>query len=231
MGARSRAEVYGLFAACMPQPGRVRSAAMPVRKRQGMVPDLLVRLPLDGPERDLLYELKTLHFGTSTYPNGSTRCHAVTRRAAGLPQEYAGKARELDRKFCDTAAGEQGPVERRLRSFEPVRGLVFGSWGEASPDVERLLGVLAEVGPRRHWRSMHARCPEEAKGALAWLLRRRWAMVALRENARLKLDRLEFVGVGAVAASQRREAAATAAAARERRRACGPGLQLVRWRP
>ena len=30
---------------------------------------------------------------------------------------------------------------------------------------------------------------EEAKGAFAWLLRRRWGITALRENARLRLDR------------------------------------------
>ena len=34
---------------------------------------------------------------------------------------------------------------------------------------------------------MRARGPDEAKGALAPLLRRRWALTTLRENARLKL--------------------------------------------
>ena len=46
--------------------------------------------------------------------------------------------------------------------------------------------------------------PGRATGGLAWLLRRRWGLTALRENARLKLDRLEYVGRGATAALQRR---------------------------
>ena len=36
------------------------------------------------------------------------------------------------------------------------------------------------------------------------MLRRRWALTALRENARLKLERLEFVGRGTAAAAARR---------------------------
>lgn len=74
MGIRIRTEVYGLFAACMPQQGRTRAAALPVRKRQGLVPDFMITVPLDGPERQLLFELKTLHVGTSTYTGTDRRC-------------------------------------------------------------------------------------------------------------------------------------------------------------
>ena len=220
MGARARVEVYGLFAAHMPQAGRAQAAkALPLRKRQGMVPDFLFTLALDGPERELLFELKTLHYGVSTYNVPPDRCAAVTRRARALPGEYASKARELDAKFCGAQPGVPGPVERKLNTFDPVRGLVFGSWGEGSPDVDRLIGVLADVGATRHWRGMQSSGPDEAKGALAWLLRRRWAMTALRENARLKLDRLEYVGRGAAEAIQRRSGAATAAGSRARQAA------------
>ena len=48
------------------------------------------------------------------------------------------------------------------------------------------------------------------------MLRRRWALTALRENARLKLERLEFVGRGAEAAVTRRVASRTAHEARAR---------------
>ena len=58
--------------------------------------------------------------------------------------------------------------------------------------------------------------PAEAKGSLAWLLRRRWAITALRENARLLLSRLEYVGAGAAEATRRRTAAAESIAARMR---------------
>ena len=79
--------------------------------------------------------------------------------------------------------------------------------------------------------------PAAAQGVLAWMLRRRWGMAALRENARLKLERLEFVGRGAVDAVMRRTAAAMSAAARARSTAVmdsvrGPRIRgLGRWTP
>ena len=39
---------------------------------------------------------------------------------------------------------------------------------------------------------MKAKKREEAKGALVWQLRRRWGMAAIRGNARLILDRMQF---------------------------------------
>ena len=154
-----------------------------------------------GPERRLLFELKTLLYGATTYlPRDEERCRAVLRRAEALPAEYAKKAHKADRTFCATLAGEVGPVEAQLRTFDPVKGLVFGAWGEASPDVHRLLDVAAAVGAARHARGMLVRDPALAKGALAWLLKRRWGLAAVRHAARLTLGRLEHVGSGASAA-------------------------------
>ena len=59
---------------------------------------------------------------------------------------------------------------------------------------------------------MGARESVDAFGTLAWLLRRRWGMTAWRANARLLLDRLEYVGRGAVQANSRRALAAERAA-------------------
>ena len=216
MHVRVRTEVYGLFAALLPAAARHQLDGEPVRKRQGLVPDFLVYASWEGPEQPCLMELKTLHYGRSTYTGDAGRCAAVGRRARALPGEYAGKARGLDRQFCGTVDGEAGPVERHLMSFGVVRGLVFGAWGEASPDTELLLSHVAATGAERHWRSMGCPDPLQARGALAWLLRRRWGMTALRENARLKLERLEFVGRGVAAAVARRAAAASSAAARSR---------------
>ena len=228
-GVKCRTEVFGLFAACIPQAGRRRAASsMPARKRQGLVPDFLFTLALDGPERELLFELKTLHVGPSTYAPALHRCEAVARKARTLPSVYAAKAREVDVRFCHTAPGTVGPVETKLRTYDPVRGLVFGAFGETSPDVERLLSACCQAGATRHWREMRLATPAEARGILAWMLRVRWGMTAVREAARLKLERLEFVGNGAAAASDRRLAAASSAAAAARRSACcfwqGPRL-------
>ena len=96
-----------------------------------------------------------------------------------------------------------------------------------------MLTVLAQISARRHRRAIRARTEEEAIGALAWMMRRRWALTALRENARLKLERLEFVGRGAAAAVDRRQCAAAGATARARRAACafarGPHAAYRQW--
>ena len=226
MHVRHRTEVYGLFAACMPQQSRALAATMPARKRQGLVPDFVFTISLDGPERELLFELKTLHMGVSTYIENNHRCEAVARRARAIPREYSTKAQTVDRRYCNTPVAAVGPVEAKLRTYDPVRGLVFGAWGEASPDVERLLATFAKSGAERHWRDMGATNEQGAIGGLAWLLRRRWAMTALRENARLKLERMEMVGAGAGIAADRRAWAQETALAR--RGACrmwqGPRL-------
>ena len=221
MRIRHKPEVYGLFAACIPQAARAHVDGMPTHKRQGLVPDFFVHVELDGPARPLLLELKTLHYGSSTYAATGARCAAVGRRAARLPQEYAAKARAVDRRYCGTLPGMVGPVERKLLTYEPVRGLVFGAWGEASPVVTRLLSIMAHTGAQRHWRGMRCDDPTQAVGALAWLLRRRWGLTALQEAARLKLHGLEHVGRGAAEAARRRGNAEATHAARTRAHALG----------
>ena len=61
---------------------------------------------------------------------------------------------------------------------------------------------------------------ERARSALVWMLRRRWGLTAVRENARLLLDRLAFVGRGAGCAAARRAAAMGDSQAHARRAAC-----------
>ena len=68
--------------------------------------------------------------------------------------------------------------------------------------VEQLIDALAEAGADVHWRAMKAKKREEAKGALVWQLRRRWGMAAIRGNARLILDRMQFAEYGGRADSQ-----------------------------
>ena len=53
------------------------------------------------------------------------------------------KARRVDRLYCDTEPGEVGHIEAKLLSYERVRGLVLGAFGEASKPVHQLVDVLA----------------------------------------------------------------------------------------
>ena len=152
-----------------------------------------------------------------TYPlNPEPRCGAVSRRAAGLHAEYCDKARATDTRYCGTSLGETGPVLQKLLSYGRVRGLVFGAWGEGTEDLERLLGQMARQGALHKWRQMACIDQDSAVGCLAWLLRRRWGLCALRECARLKLERLAYVGRGAAAAHERRQASMAAHASRAR---------------
>ena len=116
-------------------------------------------------------------------------------------------------------------MEAKLRSYGDLFTLVFGAWGEASADVHALVSALADVGMHRHYKSMRMKGPLEARSVLVWMLRRRWGMTALRENAHLLLARLEYVGRGAMAAAARRDAASGDAAVRARRAACAARLQ------
>jgi hypothetical protein len=222
MGIRARTEVYGLFASALPQQARSTVGTWTVRKRQGLVPDFRIALPAhnETPTQasDELFELKTLHYGSSTYPDAQadTRRGAAKRRADALPAEYAAKARRLDSRFSHTPAGAVGPVERRLLSFGPVRGLVFGHWAEGTAHVDDLLAGCARAGAEMHWRGMRAREPADALGTLTTVLRRRWGLAAWRAAARLLLGRLEYVGHGAIAGHARRHTARDAAALERR---------------
>ena len=100
MGVHANAEVFGLFAPLLPQVARDDFEALPLRKRQGIVPDFLVSCHAAPAAllRATLVELKTLHFGSSTYPATEQRCGAVARRAGTIMAEYLQKARALDQR-------------------------------------------------------------------------------------------------------------------------------------
>lgn len=128
----------------------------------------------------------------------------MASRAAALPGQYAAKAGTLDQHFSGTEGGQVGPVEARLQRFEPVPGLVFGAWGEASPDMEGLFHACVASGAARHWRGMQASNPKAARSGLLCLLRRRWGIASCREAARLTCDRLQLLCSGAATAEARR---------------------------
>ena len=50
-----------------------------------------------------------------------------------------------------------------------------------------------------------ARSPTQARGVLAWRIRRRISWAALNANASLKLQRCDFVGPGGPQAARRRQ--------------------------
>ena len=87
------------------------------RRCEGLVPDFLAVVP--EPPRppadasDELMELKTLHYGSTTYPSeGQGRCAAVARRTRALPNEDHPSTR------AKTGPFQQGLRRRSTRANE-----------------------------------------------------------------------------------------------------------------
>jgi len=75
---------------------------------------------------------------------------------SSMAQDYISHARVLDARFYPEAAAP-GPIVSRLRSFTPVRGLVFGHYGEASADVHALIALAASKLAEMRWQLAGAR--------------------------------------------------------------------------
>ena len=103
-------------------------------------------------------------------------------------------ARPADRQY---SAPGTNPILDRLRSFGQTRGLAFGAYGEASPDVHALLTVAADGLAARPAvaRRMGARTQEEARSFVVSSLRRRLGLVICREFARHRIRRVPYIGV------------------------------------
>ena len=101
-------------------------------------------------------------------------------------------ARAADRQY---SAPGTNPILDRLRSFGQTRGLAFGAYGEASPDVHALLTVAADGLAARQWRDMGARTQEEARSFIVSSLRRRLGLDICREFARHRIRRVPYIGV------------------------------------
>ena len=96
-----------------------------------------------------------------------------------------------------------------------VRGWVFGAWGEASTDAHRINQARVEVASLQPHSQGRAKSRE---AQLASLVRRRLSITAVKQQAKLLLDRLQLLGDGAAAAAARRQRAVQLeqAAVRER---------------
>ena len=159
---------------------------------------------------------------------------AVDRRADLLTSEYHTKARQTDWEYCGTPRPPQvrqgepqpvrqlGPVETKLNTFGRVHGWVFGAWGEASEDVHALVQRLAKARLERLDTLPTVRRRQVSRAALLSALvgdvRRQLSIQAVKQQARLLIDRIASVGNGTGAAAQRRDWAVELEAAAARRR-------------
>ena len=81
---------------------------------------------------------------------------------------------------------------RRLREVG-ITGIAFGAFDEASDDAHRLLKVTAVAGAEARWADAMARSVFAYRSALIAQMKRLWGWFLVRENARLKIARLEHV--------------------------------------
>ena len=76
----------------------------------------------------------------------------------------------------------------------PIRGLVFGAFGEISEEARTLLCYAADTTAARTWVEDGATSQEHAAALLKNRLYRRWGIKTAREYARIKIDGLRLVG-------------------------------------
>ena len=122
------------------------------------------------PERVLLFDVKSVYAGGSLYFTPRARdeqAGAVAERAWRVDLEYTAHARRLDEEAVRQGRQPPGstPILDRLRTFTRVRGLAFGNYAEASPDVHSLISIISIVCACTH--------PEHPIGHRAEALRAR----------------------------------------------------------
>ena len=195
-------------------PGHLFDSVLPVgalldpRTRSTLVPDAAVTIALPElrtergavqatrpmPARLLLFDVKGIHGGTSWYQCPRARdeqAGAVAQRAHSIALEYRRHAREVDERYHGPYSTQ---VLDRLDSFTGVRGLCVGHYGEASPDVHRLVDVAAAAAGQHH-RRWGARTAAEARSFALQRYRRVLGLTFFRAMSRHLIRRVPFVGL------------------------------------
>lgn len=144
----------------------------------------------DGASTSRMGELKTLANTPSTYgrpvlwAGSSTPC---AFRELKLQGEYEAKAAKLDNllegKLANAPRTAPGEFTRRLQSLGPVFGVVFGAYGEGSPNAHKLLDFAASLAAKTHWAEMGAKNEADARASTRECLYRLWGFAAVRARA------------------------------------------------
>ena len=137
-------------------------------------------------------------FGGSGGPSNVARIVVRPWRASGgeAPLEIAlGYGTPILTHFCYFAS--PAIIEITIvKWIGPIRGLVFGAFGEISEEARTLLCYAADATAARTWVADGATSEEHAAALLKNRLYRRWGIKTAREYARIKIDGLRLVGPG-----------------------------------
>ena len=129
---------------------------------------------------------------TNNSSNHDGECaRAAKARAEIVPVQYANNVRGLDQTYDGVEASAvrsghvpDGPVLAALRQYPAVRGLVFGPYSDASPEVHEYARHIATVGASRDWRAIGATDVAEAFSVILQHIYRDKGSEAARASAR-----------------------------------------------
>ena len=114
------------------------------------------------------------------------------------------KAQKIDRKYCGSIPGQEGPLEHRLKGFGELQCLVAGQYGEVSQHYHDLLAKLA-TSKAAHISETEGHPLSNLKcGLLLHQLCRRLSVSIIRAQSSCLLSRLGHFQPGAKEAAKRR---------------------------
>ena len=100
-----------------------------------------------------------------------------------------------------------GPVESNLWTYGRQKGWVFGAWGEASEGIHSLVQKVAKARLELQDQQPGCRGPAKSRearlAALVSWVRHQLSYLAVQQQSRLLLDKLQHLGDGAKEAVRR----------------------------
>ena len=140
-----------IFKQCFPGQVREMMENDPKRRKQGIIPDIVIdasAMVVTGTRWDnkiTLCDVKTVASGKGYKELGPAE--AVIERAEKVDREYRSKAKALDKLYYPNLGADQiGKFTGHLNSFGDrgrTEGLAFGAYGECSKQVNDLVDFIA----------------------------------------------------------------------------------------
>ena len=195
------AEVRGIRRGVIPQEAWKGELA-----QSNIIPDLVLTIPPKRPgevAKKLMLDLKLIHAGGGRYKMNHVVkvkggqgyqpkwAAAVKQRELEVPSAYNEHAREIEDKLgLERDEAGIGPVRKELDKYE-VKGICIGGYGEAGPNLQQLLRLIAEGMAERMWRAYDVDDVNVAKGICWAKVRRSVASAAALSQAKLIVDRID----------------------------------------
>ena len=157
-----------------------------------------------GVTKDYKKVSKLGHISDST-ENSAAPCLGVKTRQHKVHRDYVAKSKKLDRIVQPALSSQEvGPIQGKLESFDRVHGLVFGPFGEISPDIRKLLqpAVKRIAVKKRGKMVINNLTLAHTEATVYDMIRRRLGLLAHAKWFEIMLRSLNLVGLAFSAESQ-----------------------------